>query len=78
MASPATVVSWLKPLDSAALTSSTPPGCPPLLGPAGGGPDPNPTYLPPWLGGTSSRFEAFSCTPSTPRHSGYPKDVAGL
>ncbi len=78
MASPATVVSWLKPLDSAALTSSTPPGCLPLLGPAGGGPDPNPTYLPPWLGGTSSRFEAFSCTPSTPRHSGYPKDVAGL
>lgn len=62
---PATVVSWLNPLDS---TSSTPPDCPPLLGPAGGGPDPNPTYLPPWLGGTSSRFDAFSCSPDKSCH----------
>jgi hypothetical protein len=51
--------SWLQPLDSMAVMSSTPPA--PMDAFAGAGVDPKPTYLPPWLGGSPSGLLAFCC-----------------
>jgi hypothetical protein len=63
--SPAAVLRWLKPLESATLTSSRPPPPCPLLRGGAEPPEPKPTYLPPWLGGSPSGFDAFSCAGST-------------
>ena len=67
---PATVDSWLKPLDRTEVTSSRPlppppPPPPPRRG-AGPGEDPKPTNLPPWLGCRPSGLLAFSYAPPAP------------
>ena len=59
--------SELRPLESMAVTSSTPGVVPPPRrpeeGPAAGAEpaEPKPTYLPPWFGGRWSGLLAFSC-----------------
>lgn len=54
---PATLVTSNTVLDSMVVTLSTAPA---RRG-WGAGVDPNPTYLPPWLGGSPSGLLAFSC-----------------
>lgn len=49
----------VKVLDSSCVRSSTPAGPAGLA--RGAGAEPNPTYLPPWLGGRWSGLDAFSC-----------------